>query len=211
MRACPRAKDFDAFTRRELLAVILVTAVAAMVLFSALARQRQRALRLRCINNLAQVGVAFQTWALDNGDRFPMAVEAEHGGSLEAAAPGEAFRYFQVMSNELLTPKPLICPADVRVPATDFGPGLSNTNLSYFVGIDAVGTDPQMFLSGDRNLTNGTALQNGILQLTPSRPAGWTHELHNRIGNLGLADGSVQQFTTARLGTAGGTNRLAMP
>lgn len=72
---------------------------------------------------------------------------------------------------------------------------------------------PQMFLFGDRNLTNGLAPQDGILVLTPNRPVGWTHELHNRQGNIAMADGSVQGLANTTLpGLVGGiTNRLAVP
>jgi prepilin-type processing-associated H-X9-DG protein len=68
-------------------------------------------------------------------------------------------------------------------------------------------------LYGDRNLTNGWPLENGMLVLTPNRPVGWTHELHNRQGNVALADGSVQEFANSSLPglLVGTTNRLAMP
>jgi prepilin-type processing-associated H-X9-DG protein len=122
------------------------------------------------------------------------------------------------MSNELSTPKLLICPSDTRVAAKDFGLGFSITNLSYFLSLDAEETYPGMFLSGDRNLTNGQPIQNGILVLPPNRPVGFTHELHNGQGNIALADGSVQGWTSSRLSSAvvgppgiGMTNRLAMP
>ena len=118
----------------------------------------------------------------------------------------------------LSNPKLLVCPADTRVPAKDLGPGFSNTNLSYFVGLDADETYPQMFLYGDRNLTNSLPLQHGILVLVPNRPVGWTHELHNGQGNIALADGSVQGWTSSHLSQAmvgplvtSITNRLAMP
>jgi prepilin-type processing-associated H-X9-DG protein len=76
--------------------------------------------------------------------------------------------------------------------------------------------DPQAILSGDRNLTNNTSIRNGILTLTTNRPAGWTAEIHNKVGNLLLADGSVQQVSstglrTAIVNTSAFTNRLLMP
>jgi len=92
---------------------------------------------------------------------------------------------------------------------------LSNTNISYFVGLDASETTPQMFLAGDRNLTNGLAVTNAVLFLATNREAGWTHELHSCQGNVGLADGSVQGFNISRLReavtNAGAGNRLLMP
>ena len=45
---------------------------------------------------------------------------------------------------------------------------------------------------GDRNLTNGLPITEGILLLVPNRPIGWTQGLHYPQGNIALADGSVQ-------------------
>jgi len=99
------------------------------------------------------------------------------------------------------------------VPAKDFGPRFSNTNLSYFVNLDVDERYPDLFLYGDRNLTNGLPLLQGILVLMPNRPVGWTSELHNRQGNIVLADGSVSGFSSFRLSASvvGITNRLAIP
>jgi hypothetical protein len=134
------------------------------------------------------------------------------------------------MSNELNTPKILFCPSETdssRKRAAYF-PGVSylgtageprltgNFNVSYFVGVDAVDTEPQRFLTGDRNLTNGTAVVRGMLTVTTNHMTGWTAEMHVKQGNVGLADGSVQSFSTAGLRaaveiTGVETNRLTMP
>src|SRR5260370_1198812 len=127
----------------------------ALLLPQSLAIRKQRVRQNQCSNNLKQVGLAFKTWSLDSRDRFPMGYEAQDGGSREAVATGKIFSHFQTMSNELTTTKVLVCPSDKRLPAKDFRTGLSNTNLSYFVGVDAEDPFPDMFLSGDRNLTNG--------------------------------------------------------
>jgi prepilin-type processing-associated H-X9-DG protein len=140
-----------------------------------------------------------------------MAVPVGKGGTRDLAAGPTVFFHFTVMSNELSTPKILLCPADAnRVFATDFN-GFGNSNISYFVGIDADDTVPQEFLAGDRNITNGSPVVNGILHLATNRPVGWTHEMHNRQGNVALADGSVQRFGNSRLNQLGSTNRLALP
>ena len=74
-----------------------------------------------------------------------------------------------------------------------------------------------MLLAGDRNTTNGSLTANGLLLLTTNSAPDWTRELHERKGNVALADGSVQTFTTPQLRTAirnmggFGTNRLAIP
>ncbi|HLH54742.1 MAG TPA: hypothetical protein VKY92_14110 [Verrucomicrobiae bacterium] len=113
-----------------------------------------------------------------------------------------------------LNPKVLVCPADTRIPASGSS-HLSNSNVSYFVSLDASDTNPNMFLIGDRNLTNGPLPANHRLVANTNYGVGWSSELHRYQGNIGLADGSVQQFSRSRLAEAfygtQGTNRLAFP
>lgn len=208
----------EAFTLVEVLVVLGVIAMTVALVLPGIARAKQKAMRMQCTDNLKQLGLAFRTRAINGGAAFSAEASTNREVALGSTTSGEAFRYFQVMSNELGNPKLLVCPADTRVPAKDFGPGFSNANLSYFMSLDAEETYPGMFLSGDRNLTNGLPIQKGILLLTPNRPVGWTRELHDRQGNVALADGSVQGFTSTGLSSAivgpsalGMTNRLAMP
>jgi hypothetical protein len=93
---------------------------------------------------------------------------------------------------------------------------LRNSNISFFVGVDASETNPQLILSGDRNITNGTPIKNGILEVSSNQPAGWAAEMHNKVGNVALSDGSLQQISSTGLRSAiensgGFTNRLQMP
>jgi competence protein ComGC len=206
-----------AFTRLELSAVISVLAVLVVaVVVPALQKAHQRAWRVQCVSNLKQIGLATRAWALDHGDRMSSQLDQHHGSTQDYLGNGEAFGHFQVLSVYLKTPDTLICPSDVRQPAKDFGPSFSNTNVSYFLGVDASDTSPQMLLCGDRNLTNGLPLTKGFLEIDSNHSAGWTHQMHRLQGNVGLADGSVQQLSTSSLhtmfqNTDPGTNRLAMP
>ncbi len=204
-----------AFTLIELIVIIAVSVLFLLMFVPAISRQKDRSHRIACAGNLKQIGLSFKTFGLDHNDQFPMHVAATNGGSLESLSTGAVIRYFQALSNELSTPKILVCPADSRLPATNFLT-LTNGNMSYFIGLDADDSIPAMFLTGDRNLTNGTVLPpDRILVVTSNNPAGWNHEMHKFLGNVGLSDGSVQGFTRSKLNEAlsnsGMTNRLAIP
>ena len=207
-----------AFTFIELIVICAVLGMVALVILPALAQDAQsaaRSNRINCSNNLRQLALAYKVWAVDNNDRFPMAVSTREGGTKEFVAGGNAFRHFQVMSNEINAPKILICPSDSRTAARNFG-DLQNKNISYFVGLDGSDTYPAMLLSGDRNIENGVTPVHSVLELRPEKPANWTDALHVNEGNVGLCDGAVIQATTAKLQalvskTGDTTNRIALP
>src|SRR3954452_11435806 len=73
---------------------------------------RARVSRINCTCNLKQVGLAYKQWALDHHDRYPMEVSVTNGGTMEFVNSGAVWVHFNVMSNELSTPKILSCPAD---------------------------------------------------------------------------------------------------
>jgi prepilin-type processing-associated H-X9-DG protein len=219
MKTNSPAPEDHAFTRFELAVVLAVMALLTLILLPALAQVGGDAKRMQCVNNLKFAGLELVRWAGSHGDVFPMAVPSEKGGTKELVEGGNAFRHFQVIgSNDRPEePKILICPADTRRAAKRFDE-LQNVNLSYFVGLDVKDRESrsQMFLSGDRNITNGLAPVKSILKLPPTRPTGWNETMHNGQGNVFLADGSVQRFTGESLRkslkfTGDATNRIALP
>lgn len=198
-----------AFTLVELLCVIAIIAIIAALLLPALNQSQARVKRIGCENNLHQLGVAFQVFTHDHGDKFPMAVPLAEGGSKEfvqngRAAGGEfyfSFRHFQALSNELSTPAILVCPADTRLPATNFG-ALLNSNVSYFVGVNAEFSKPDSLLAGDRNLTANSLPNPSILHSEADNRLRWTWEMHQFKGNILFADGHVEEWNNATLASA---------
>ncbi len=181
-----------------LLVVLAVVAILAAMLLPALAGAHRRAYRIQCVNNLKQCGLAFRIWEGEHDDKMPMNISSDKGGTKDFDSGADTFRHFQVASNELSTPKILICPADTRTTAPSFV-GLGNENLSYFIGLDADQASPQRLLDGDRNIRGQSEPSNGVLMLTPGAPVYWTPEMHGNMGNVGLCDGSVQQLSPQQL------------
>lgn len=205
------------FTLIEILAVIATFAVLIAVLVPALAKHKHKKERIRCVSHLKQIGLSFRIWAGDGGDRYPMAISTNEGGTMEFIQTSQVFRHFQILSNELGTANILVCPADRERKSANSFQKISNTNLSYFLGPDANENLPQSILSGDGNITNGLVPTNGMLVVMTNQPVGWTKDIHKYQGNVALGDGSVQQVSSARLGgeiivnSDLATNRIQLP
>ena len=109
-------------------------------------------------------------------------------------------------------------------------PYTNDLNVSYFIGVDANQTSPQMFLTGNHNIggdanppqtafcaapqtyTPGFAIWLGT-NFTANMGPAFMNNQHLLQGNVGLADGSVQYFARSQLQAAlknSGT-RAAMP
>jgi prepilin-type processing-associated H-X9-DG protein len=181
--------------RTDVLTVVsVVTVLLLLGLIYVKQDQRTRAvaLRIHCVGNFKGIGLSFRIMENDNDGYYPMNIGFKDPTLREAAMTGGMFRVFQVMSNELSVPQTINCPADTRAPAAGWS-SLSNSNISYFIGLDGEPKRPNMMVSGDRNLAIEGQLLAGVVALGTNSSVTWTREMHDRTGNIALADGSVQQ------------------
>jgi competence protein ComGC len=237
MKTKPRIKMMSrAFALREALVIIALLAVLAAMLLPAMTKAKVRINRINCANNLKQISLAFKMWPIDSTDSYPTQVSVTNGGTLELIATGNVFTTFLVMSNELNTPRLLICPGETdrrRQAANSWDemaispyagsnpiPFTNNNNTSYFIGVDAEDAWPQMLLVGDSHFAlGGKRVPPGLRRLGTNSPVSWPRpirERHEKGGNIGLTDGSVMNCDTRgfqeMLRQSGDpNNRLAIP
>lgn len=193
-----------AFTLIELLVVIAIIAILAGMLLPALAASKSKGRRIACVNNLRQTSLALRMWSHDHNDKYPWAATADEGGSMDT---GDWTDHFRVCSNELSTPKILLCPADrgkgptPKVAATNWVFFDGEEHTSYFVSPQGTETRPLTITMGDYNVAGGGGgyEPKWSIFLGTSIDATWDKEVHVKQGNLAFADGSIQQVKTVQL------------
>lgn len=189
------------FTIIEVLVCVVVLFVLAALFLPSIGKHKVKSSRITCVSNLKQIALAFRMWSNDHGEKFPWEVTSKGNsdGTKEFAMTGDVWRHFQAVSNELNSPKVLVCGKDEeRTRIADFA-AIDNSHLSYFIGLDAKSSQPQTILSGDRNIAVSNKLLTGVVTLSKKTSLEWKTSIHNKNGNIALADGSATQASTYNL------------
>jgi competence protein ComGC len=205
----------DAFTRMELAVVIGSVFTLLLLVLPLLANNSVRSHQTGCLNNLRQIGIAFQAWGNDHDDRRPWFVPMEEGGSRLHPLRNNAFLHYTFLSN-YISPALLIDPAEtvrtkrmaVNWSSSQGGflnPGFANNALSYMFSLHTSLPEANDVLSADRNVqfsgVGGCPVAGGTtVQILPRvNFRGWTNGAHGLAGNLLINDGHAEFASQARL------------
>jgi prepilin-type processing-associated H-X9-DG protein len=210
-----------AFTLIDMMVVVVVLALLVAMLIPMLAAGKRRAMNMNCISIVKGISFSFRIWEVDHNNEYPMSYSTNSGVLVWPVTTNVA-EYFRILTNEISTPKLLICPADRKhIPATNWTTDFNNSHISYFLNENANEAYPQEVMLGDDNLAiNGVPVKSGFLPLSSYADVSWTAERHGHVGNIGFADGSVAEESSAGLenafvlstnGTPFTTNGIVIP
>lgn len=221
MNTRARSDPPRAFTHIELLVVLTVVGLLAALALPALGVSPARSARLSCLNNLRQIGRALQMRALDHNGEYHWRIPQSDGGVLGSPFVPDVWYDFSWVSNQLVTPRILVCPSDAtkqKWVAVNWGlspnggflnVAYRNNAVSYPLWVHTSPLIPQAVVSGDRNLAYSGMGTCGIINANNVWMAqrgdanvAWTNAIHGVTGNLLFNDGHVLQSTSEDLRNA---------
>ena len=213
------SKAFRAFTLIELLVVIAIIAILASMLLPALARAKDTAKQTGCLNNVRQIGLAYQGFLSDNGDHFPAYVteRTAPAGTPDTADARAPYSYRQQLVPYLGAGTNVFgCPNAPKWPDpapgawynTDYGNNHNEANLpgasqqAWFQSHPDFGFNDSVTMSslrrptdfimlGDAGRSDGTASRGGMY------PQPWAFDVSSQARMLGRHHKGTANITFA--------------
>jgi len=186
-------KEKCGFTLIEILLIIFLIGIIAVMLIPAGSHPR-RSTTVLCMNNLKQLSIGLIFFSNDHGGKYPWQTPVTNGGSLEWIDRNLTSPHWLTLSNYRLQTNLFVCPTDklkhIAPSFAEFG----ESNVSYFVNLDAVTNSVESVLAGDRHLqSSGVPVKPGLFIANTN--VSWSKELHEQngpIGVLAFGDGHAQ-------------------
>lgn len=215
-------KTVRGFTLIELLVVIAIIGVLTAILLPVLARSKAKANRVKCVNNLGQIGKALVSFAGNNQDRLPWQLtpfqkRAQFGS--QSSRSMETIVSLRSFKTELETAKLVASPCDAEVDTpsekaqsewgsydTLSGRTIDCAAISYrFIDGGYMGR-PGTMMAGTRNLST---FDLSTSHWVGSEAKDRRQQMHSMTGltrsqgNALFADGSARQVTDHDIGPNG--------
>ena len=217
MRECrSHCQTPKGFTLIELLVVIAIIAILAAMLLPALAKAKDKAMRIQCLNNCKQIGTAAMVYMHDNRDEFPFGHRVTSGSQVTDPQgwPMMLGEYMGIAKAGLTNqPRVYMCPAEKEIAG-------GWVFQLHFQGTRYILSDRELF---DRdqplrsvNMTKGSSIYWMVMEKGPGEfantkpgnlanpilatwnvPAGWPgYRRHNRGMTATAADGHAEWLRT---------------
>jgi hypothetical protein len=212
----PKPRGRTGFSRFELLACILALSLVVVVVLPGLASSHARGDRVRCADNLRQIGNALRHFALEHDDYPPWRAQAGEDGNYNNPGKHELWFQYWWLRDSIGDPRILMDPGETRANARvaaswDLAPGglmsYKNNAVSYILALDSTTFLPKSLLVADRHVSNvgfggcssGISTAARLYPGTDGSQVRWLNDVHGPFGNVTLTDGSVVGVDTEGL------------